>query len=294
QDKISSYYLKKEVDEQMNMVADASSIAVITLQMVCKMGFNPVILVGQNLAYLGDKSYADGSKRSGISTIIDKKALEESIQIENVYGEKVYTSKGFNSMREDMEKYISLYKTVRVINTTKGGARIAGAEFIELDQVISLYCKEKVVDQKWFPERYKAYNEEYLLKKINNMEKQAEDLVDILGKISEILNAIEKKPKSASKIQNLFEKFDKHTDRLRRNHFYNVFLMPMNRVQVHLFEHNLEVIRSEMNIFNKAAMLADSYRNCFDSCKEDFQVVYPLVLKMHQELKEKVKNGGNT
>ena len=67
QDTISSYLLKLDNNTQLDGVKDAPSIAVVTIQLLYKLGFNPIILVGQNLAYADNKHYAEGiSYASGL------------------------------------------------------------------------------------------------------------------------------------------------------------------------------------------------------------------------------------
>jgi len=61
QDSMASFYLKPRDQERVESINDATTIAVIALQLLVKLGFNPIILVGQNLAYRDSKHYASGS-----------------------------------------------------------------------------------------------------------------------------------------------------------------------------------------------------------------------------------------
>jgi hypothetical protein len=58
QDTLAAYYLKPKNSDQIETIHDATTIAVITLQVLAKLGFSPIILVGQNLAYRDKKVYA--------------------------------------------------------------------------------------------------------------------------------------------------------------------------------------------------------------------------------------------
>lgn len=290
QDNVASYYLKLKNAESLDRVSDAPSIAVVTLQLLCKLGFNPIILVGQNLAYLGDKSYADGSKRKGIATRVNPQSFDDAMIVEDVYGGKVYTSKSFNSMRESMENYISTYNKIKIINTTKGGAKIAGTEFMELEQVIGTYCKVQMIEENWYHKASSSYDLNYTLTQIDRMEMQTKELTELINKLSDNLDAIRlhsNKNGSTSKLDKLFATFDKLTKKLRRNDFYNIYLFPMNRVQINIFENEVLKIRFENDPLVKARMLVEAFLVVFNGLVDDLKTLLPLVTHMHQELRKK-------
>ncbi len=70
----------------------------MTLQLLIKLGFGSIMLVGQNLAFRDERQYADGidyfeessSRLIGAQTTID------------VYGNEVFTTESFNRMRENL------------------------------------------------------------------------------------------------------------------------------------------------------------------------------------------------
>ena len=47
QDTVSNYYLKDVEGKAINIVQDAPSIAVVTVQLLYQLGFSTIILVGQ-------------------------------------------------------------------------------------------------------------------------------------------------------------------------------------------------------------------------------------------------------
>ena len=60
QDTVSNYFLKTEESDRVDIVLDAPSIAVVTLQLLYTLGFGPIILVGQNLALRGKERHSEG------------------------------------------------------------------------------------------------------------------------------------------------------------------------------------------------------------------------------------------
>ena len=62
--------------------------------------------------------------------------MEKRIMVKDVYGNEILTNEIFNSMRFQMERFIKMTSGIEVINTTRGGAKIEGTEYIELDKLI--------------------------------------------------------------------------------------------------------------------------------------------------------------
>ena len=60
QDTVAPYYLRLK-DGRTPTFYDSSTISVVLVQLLKHLGFDPVILVGQNLAFRGEYRYASGS-----------------------------------------------------------------------------------------------------------------------------------------------------------------------------------------------------------------------------------------
>lgn len=285
QDKVAAYYLRDAIDS-VEVINDAPSIAVITFQFLSKLGCNPIILVGQNLAFRGSKSYAEGSKRSGIRTDVDTEKLKKAIEVESVDGEIILTTDGFKNMREQLELYISRYPEIQVINTTKGGAKIRGTVYEHLDDVIQKRLTVPIDKIEWWNAVDAPYNLRDVQKNKQTMEKELKNLEELVHSLAKNLRDLEHyaKRRSTEKLNKLFIIFDKLTKKLRRNDFYNVFLLPMNRVQLGLFEKEIEKIKFIADPVAKAEAVVESFGRYLQGCHEDLQKIAPLVLNMHQEI----------
>ena len=121
------------------MVQDAPSIAVVTVQLLYALGFSPIILVGQNLAYKGKARHSEGIH---YSSEVTEKEMENGIWVKDVHGDEVLTNEGFNGMRQQMELYINSFPNINVINTTKGGAHIEGTSFLDLKILLKRFKKQ--------------------------------------------------------------------------------------------------------------------------------------------------------
>ena len=95
------------------------------------MGFETVILVGQDLAYTDDKSHADGTFRE----TMPKENTESMIRVKGNYQDTVPTLTNLKIYLEWFADYIKGAKergNFRVINATEGGAYIEGTELMTL------------------------------------------------------------------------------------------------------------------------------------------------------------------
>ncbi|EDS76726.1 protein of unknown function [Clostridium botulinum C str. Eklund] len=104
------------------------------------MGCNPIIFIGQDLAYTGEKYHADIAiyKYSNIEANEVKEELE-GIYVEDINGELVKTSPVLDNFRRELEKIIENNNNVTFINATEGGAKIKGTLQMTLKDAIKSY-----------------------------------------------------------------------------------------------------------------------------------------------------------
>lgn len=127
------------------MVASGGSVACSGFSLLYKMGFQTIILVGQDLALTGNKSHADGTFEDKMPTLDTTRC----IQVKGNYEDKVPTRRDLRSYIEWFEEYIEgmkAHNNVRVINATEGGAYIEGAELMTLSDAIAECCCVEEVD----------------------------------------------------------------------------------------------------------------------------------------------------
>ncbi len=292
QDTVTPYLLGKEVKK----VDDAPSIAVLTINMLLQLGFNPVILVGQNLAIRNDKFYAGGISYHEQRLEITDSNKDKYFKVEDVYGNKTYTTEGFVKARRQMEQYIQAYsntKGANIINTSKGGAKIAGTSFIELKKVVKdqLNIKE-VVDSDWFKlEKANSYDLQHVSKKLLQLEAQLNELVIVINNIYQILRKLHElvmKQKESFKLEKGFKKLDKAFKQMKNNDFYKVLLAPMNRVQYELLGKNISSVRFEKDLVKKAPVVINEFGKFLEVCMKDLQITNPILQDVKHFMKSNV------
>ena len=276
QDTVAPYYLGASDENMMDIVSDAPSIAVVTMQLLENLGFSPIVLAGQNLAYLGRVEHSEGIHYS-------KELTEEEEQgvsmVEDVYGNMIGTNDGYNSMRNQMESYIAIMKKGRVINTTKGGAKIAGAEFRELKDIINNDLKEKVFNENWLEGNKTNYDKEVIRDRIkameafvNKLQRYIQEYKDILGNMFKLL-----KDRNINQLELMYDKLNAVIDNLESNQFFVSFIVPMNQVNYKFLADAVKRYKTETNIYKKHNELLMEYERFINRCAstvEDIKADY--------------------
>ncbi len=149
--------------------ATGGSVSCSAFSILEALGCDPIILVGQDLAYTGGARYPEGAKfgrqrmrfdeETQTLLAVDRNAELEKIRIDGgltaevtlkgeeleAWGGKgtVFTSKIFGLFRAWFEQMAAAHSShTRLINATEGGARIRGFEEMPLREALDIYCKE--------------------------------------------------------------------------------------------------------------------------------------------------------
>lgn len=119
------------------------SVANNALSLLIHMGFQTIILVGQDLAYPNLQQHTKSAYKDENNTIRPEQEGYELV--EDVQGGQIYTQKNMNIYRKWMEQYIAGYKDVNVINVSKQGARIAGTKETSLEEWL-IQCENVTIE----------------------------------------------------------------------------------------------------------------------------------------------------
>ncbi|MEF9934200.1 motility associated factor glycosyltransferase family protein [Clostridium sp.] len=128
---VISSILGYNVDEIQNV---GGSVAHTCIELARYMGCNPIIMLGQDLAYTNNKYHADEA------SITDKNIIRRfDLLVENIYGENIPTDYSLDNFRVQLERYIYVTcledPSLKFINCSDGGAKIKGADFEEFKLV---------------------------------------------------------------------------------------------------------------------------------------------------------------
>lgn len=104
-------------------------MAVVAIDLAIKSGAEKIILAGQDLAYLNNRTHVTVFEE--VYGKDDVFADDKSIKVEDVFGNYISTNKGYLLFKESIENLIEKNNKVKFYNCSLG-AKIKGAEFIYL------------------------------------------------------------------------------------------------------------------------------------------------------------------
>ncbi|NPV27616.1 MAG: motility associated factor glycosyltransferase family protein [Firmicutes bacterium] len=227
--------------ESAEVIEDAPSIAVVTLRLLDKLGIREVILAGQDLAFVGDRYYADGIGVARPENVLDIEK-EAAVEVDSNSGGKVLTSRSFIRMKESLEQVISLSRFERVINTSPRGAKIAGTFFLEWDDVMGELSNCPAGEPPVFKESAAVVGLRKLKRTVKSILMEIEeDFISALKKAEEFLNLDESA--AEAKKERIFEDVSRSVEMLTSQKKFAAFISPMIRNEEHLLRKSLGDIR---------------------------------------------------
>jgi Uncharacterized protein conserved in bacteria len=287
QDTLAAFYLKAKGGEGLEYVCDATTIAVITLQLLGKLGFNPIILVGQNLAYRHNKNYASGSTYLNLEEASSQE-LNNAVLVDDVHGNKVLSNDSYLVMRQQIETCLRQFGDLNVINTTREGAHIKGTRFQSLDDTIKDCLRDRVVEDDWLKFGHCSYDIEYLMGQkyimgdsYDNVRKLLEKCkrdLDVIGELADCTTPI--------KINESYEQFNLDMGKLRNNHFFNSCIAPMTRVELESLILTVPRISAETDSVIKAQMMEKGFRSYLLTCEKDINFISPFFQEMNLSIQQ--------
>ena len=112
---------------------NSPSVAIFTLQVIAYLGFSEVYLIGQDLALVDGRYYADGIREHG-----GAKSVKNETEVENNRGEMVGTTHALKIFLESFENVIKTFSNIKIYNLSEFGAKIKGTEFIHPNSIKEL------------------------------------------------------------------------------------------------------------------------------------------------------------
>ncbi|GGJ31887.1 motility associated factor glycosyltransferase family protein [Paenibacillus hunanensis] len=257
QDTIAAYFLPA-AQTGLPVVYDASSIAIITLQLLCMMGAGPIILVGQNFAYKGALRYAQHIDHIDPVHYFEGAPL---VKTSSVQGDMIGTNPAFMSMKKEMELYIGLFNKKDVFNTTQGGADIKGTTFIALKDIRAKYLTPNTVETDWLLHPTANSTSFTLANQLALLQKERQELTRSFEEFRHIFKDMHfyANHEQRDELQQLFVIFDSAFDRWLNNLYSKLLLIPASRTQYELLYSQVENVLKERNPVRKAKLIMHYY-----------------------------------
>lgn len=149
----------------------SSSVATLAFTVCAEMGFERIILVGQDLAYIGGNSHAGGVKEEYTS--------HKEVMLEDIHGNQIksrYDWKEFVTWYQDI---LTLNPNLKVIDAKSAGAKIKGTTVMSLQEAIDTYCSDEYKIKESIDKLEPTFN----VDDINNVKNYLESNLEILKTI---------------------------------------------------------------------------------------------------------------
>lgn len=122
---------------EKGVLHSGATVAVTCFDLAVRLDCDPIIFIGQDLAYTGMKTHAEGNFYA--RAVADG---ESELFLTEGNNGPVYTSKGLWTMKLHLENQISAVRQERrIVNATEGGAVLRGAEAMSLADTIERHCR---------------------------------------------------------------------------------------------------------------------------------------------------------
>lgn len=251
----------------------SSSVAISCLDLAMLLGCNPIIMIGQDLAYTDNKHHANIAKLSSEKEDVENYA--NKILIENVFGESVETSYEFKSVLKDFEFCIDLisknYPDIKFINCSKGGANILGAPYKDFKDVLNLF--DNKIESKISVDEIRNIDAEDIMKSILNMKNlivKLEKGIRLLDKYINVLN-----DSIDSNYLNIFEikKLNKRIRNTLSENLIKYYISEESRfLNIDYDKNNLEESKNEiLELISDFGILKSKVEVCIGDLEEDFK-----------------------
>lgn len=181
----------------------ANSCFSLALLFKCKT----IILMGQDLAYTGDKTHSSVTVRGSVKTEVEN--LEHVVMDVDIEGKPVRSSEEFKTYREWFERKIAGNSELNVIDATEGGVRIAGTTLMTARDAIEKYCTESFDFSEVVADAAPLLDD--------NMKCRYDAFIKAIpGQLSEIRKLIRSTIADYSTMRRMVESGDYHNSRMRK------------------------------------------------------------------------------
>ena len=275
---LGAYY--GEIEKPVQGLATGGSVANNAFSLLVLMGFQTIILMGQDLAYPEGKIHTTHAYES--EGYIDTSSTKY-VKVKDIYGNDVYTEPNMKCYLEWFGNYISLLPTRHIIDATEGGAFIEGTEISDMTSVIEVYGKnvynKEVIWEKLEP--YLTNEEQETMKdKIRNILNSLKTVEDIIKKglrDYDKLEQINRKRGTVTSITKLIDKIMEYNEVLDENAEFNLvkrYAISIDyaiKGSVLLYNREDDVYAQIADLVEKGRKLFEGYQQAIKEMKPDLE-----------------------
>lgn len=239
----SNEFIRKVFKERIVDFALGGSIAHALTLFAAYIGCNPIVFIGQDLAYTEDKYHSNSSNRR-VHNKLDEG--ENFFYVDDINGNKVKTSPILNDFRIVLEEIIKLFPETKFINATEGGANIKGTEVKNLKETIKSLNEEIVEFKIDINQNYEVQKNTIL--ELNKSVETFSELKRVSKKglylLDELISYYNKNPHKVEKLLKDLDEVDNNIKKyIKELHIVKNLIFS----KVHILENDLKFIITELD-----------------------------------------------
>lgn len=136
-------WLFHQLGDEKGLLSSGPSVANVSWHLAHVLGLNPIVLVGQDLAFTDGKTHAAGAAHARTVALESGDGRVQYITTEGIDGSTVFTNSPMYSMKVWFEqRLVNASDGTMTIDATEGGARISGTTIMTLKEALETYCRE--------------------------------------------------------------------------------------------------------------------------------------------------------
>lgn len=255
------------------------------------LGFRTIILVGQDLAYTGNRSHMEGTFSE---EEIQKKRVNATAMVEDLDGNMVPTQPNMLMFLKWFEERFKKRPDLKVIDATEGGAKKKGAVNMTLKDAIREECPEDTVDYKAiidalpyvFDEEMNRKNREYLFGTLDVMQAGLRKANQGMKLYRQLERLFQKDQVDAKKVKKLSKKLERLTYYFEQNPVMTVVMRSMTSISLAISQGMYDY---EEDIHDEGIMIARQGIVMMTCIKISLRNVIPMLEEMLEELREETE-----
>jgi hypothetical protein len=254
-----TFFRKSQIDSTIFM--SGPSVSNTCFDIMFRMGCNPIILIGQDLAYTDKKMYAGENSEQIFED--EAELLRKGYCIDkDIFGKEVITNSAFLSMRNWFEGYFeNIKEKVEIINSTEGGLEIENARNEKFESAIQKYITAdlgvsvlitQIYEQGRFNKDIQSKLAEYKTFIVNEMEKLENYTRDHAKIIDLIKRDIYHPMKNKKAFERAVTQLNNLMDLVMESPIYNSLLKNMIELDFYLIKAAVDRDTSGLDSYNDA------------------------------------------
>lgn len=278
--------LLKDQGIEMESFDGGGSVGTFCFQMGAELGFQTIIIIGQDLAFTDRKAHA------GMGKAEDSDLIYGVTMVDGYDGGKIMT-------RGDFKNYIDWYnlqipllaKERTIINATEGGAKLEGAVQMSLQEAVEKYCTKEydlkeIMEQ--VPPIWETWEEKaQVYRKIQEQYRFFRRFYDQVKegiqetKRAEVL--LKRKNYDLKDLQKIDKKLDRVTKQVTEKDGMVLLVRRIIDVDVTL---NDDLLKEEEDLDKESIRLYGKLRRYYQGLQEALEELFPVWEEMQRELNE--------